>query len=390
MKGMGKNKIALFFPILGGGGVERVGFYTAMELVRRGYSVEIIVARAASEFAHEAFLGVSVVDLGIPPGRGRLFLYPWLLFLSAWRLARHLWEHPPDVLWSSTTEASLVAILALLFARVRSRLIVSEHGTLSVRTKGSPLRTFLPLLVRLLYPRADRIHAVSEGVADDLARVTGLQRRKIQVIYNPVVTPNLFTKAEEPLDHPWFQPGEPPVVLGVGRLTAEKDFPTLIRAFALVRKERPARLMILGEGEDRPKLEALVRKLGLEEDVAMPGFVENPYKYMKRAGVFVLSSKWEGLPTVLIEAMALGTPVVSTHCPSGPREILEDGKWGVLVPVGDTMALAQAIVGTLHQPNPARLKGAMERAKMFTVDRIVTEYLRLLFPEDIARSEVGR
>jgi glycosyltransferase involved in cell wall biosynthesis len=197
---------------------------------------------------------------------------------------------------------------------------------------------------------------------------------KIKVIYNPVITPELFAKAEEPLDHPWFRPGEPPVVLGVGRLTQAKDFPTLIRAFALVRKERPARLMILGEGEERPKLEALVRELGLEEDVALPGFVGNPYKYIARAGVFVLSSAWEGLPTTLVEALALGTPVVSTNCKSGPEEILEEGRWGRLVPVGNIEELAKAIGESLSMPRLLN-GGALDR---FRVDIVVDRYLEVM------------
>ncbi|MGB2886052.1 MAG: glycosyltransferase, partial [Dehalococcoidia bacterium] len=178
----------------------------------------------------------------------------------------------------------------------------------------------------------------------------GLPRKKIEVIYNPVITPELLEKAREPVDHPWFQPGEPPVVLGVGRLTEQKDFPTLLRAFALVRKERAARLVILGEGEDRPELKALVDELGIAEDVDMPGFVDNPYGYMAGAAVFALSSRWEGLPTVLIEAMALGKPVVATDCPSGAREILNDGRYGTLVPVGDAKRLATGISGMLEHP----------------------------------------
>ncbi|NLO89188.1 MAG: glycosyltransferase, partial [Clostridia bacterium] len=185
--------------------------------------------------------------------------------------------------------------------------------------------------------------AVSQGVADDLVKTTGLMRELIKVIYNPIVTPELLEKAKESIGHPWFKPGQPPVILSAGRLTAAKDFPTLIHAFARVRAERLARLMILGEGEERPNLESLVRELGLESDVSMPEFVENPYAYMARAAVFVLSSAWEGFGNVLVEAMAVGTPVVSTDCPSGPAEILEGGKWGKLVPVGDVEKLAKAL-----------------------------------------------
>jgi glycosyltransferase involved in cell wall biosynthesis len=220
-------------------------------------------------------------------------------------------------------------------------------------------------------------------VANDLAETTGIQRDKIKVVYNPVVSSELFSKSEEPLDHPWFSSGEPPVVLAVGRLTEAKDFPVLIRAFALVRKERPARLIILGEGAERPKLEALVRELGLNEDVIMPGFVDNPYKYMRNATVFVLSSAWEGFGVVLVEAMALGTAIVSTDCPNGPAEILEGGKWGDLVTVGDWRALASAILKRLEQPENERVKMATERAKEFRTESIVTDYFRYLYPNNM-------
>jgi glycosyltransferase involved in cell wall biosynthesis len=244
----------------------------------------------------------------------------------------------------------------------------------------------MPHLIKIFYPWADAIVANSRGVAEDLMKLTGLPRDKIQVIYNPVVTPELFAKAEEPLDHPWFRPGEPPVILGVGRLTQQKDFPTLIRAFALVRKERPARLMILGEGEERPKLEALVRELRLEEDVALPGFVENPYKYMKRAAVFVLSSKWEGLPTVLIEALALGTQVIATNCPSGLEEVLEGGRWGRLVSVGDFAGLAQAILDRLNNARSGNTSGQVEYAiQRFSLEKIVQMYCDILLGKKTSR-----
>jgi glycosyltransferase involved in cell wall biosynthesis len=233
---------------------------------------------------------------------------------------------------------------------------------------------FIPLLVRAFYPKADKIICVSNGVAQELINKYHLPKSKIQVIYNPVVAQDMFKKAEEPLDHPWFQPGQPPIILGVGRLTAQKDFETLIKAFALVRNKTETRLMILGEGPERTKLEQFVKQLGLENDVSMPGFVDNPYKYMKRSSVFVLSSRWEGLPTVLVEALALGLPVVSTDCPSGPAEILENGKWGRLVPVGAPKALADAILAAM---NDERGKG-VERAKEFSLDKIVNQYVALI------------
>jgi len=365
----------MFWPTLAGGGVERIGLRVARALSEKGYSVDIVVANARGELAGGIPPGVSLVNLRIPLGSGRLFL-------CLFPLAQYLRTRRPDVLWSNMTEANVIAILARMAAGSRCWLIVSERNTLSVRIRGQNLRKrVLPFLVGRLYPLADRIHAVSLGVADDLAKTTGLPREQIRVVYNPDVDADLSIKAEEPVDHPWFAPGEPPVVLGVGRLVAQKDFPTLIRAFALVHKERPTRLVILGEGEERSKLEALARELGLEQDIDLPGFVENPYKYMKRAAVFVLSSRWEGFGNVLVEAMALGTPVVSTDCPNGPAEILENGKWGELVPVGETQSLASAVLRTLDRVDVVRVKGAAERADQFRVESIIREYFCALFPE---------
>ena len=231
-------------------------------------------------------------------------------------------EHPVALL--STLHANIIAVWAKFITGFPLRVVLNEQNTLTSVSNGEEdLRWKLyPELAKWFYPWADGITAVSTGVADDLTQATGLSRSQIDVIYNPIVTPDLLKKSNSPLEHPWFRSGEPPVILGVGRLTAQKAFDTLIEAFAQVRKSQRARLLILGEGEERQKLEMLIRQLGLEHDVELPGFVSNPYSYMAHAALFVLSSKWEGLPTVLVEAMALRTPVIATDCPSGPREIL--------------------------------------------------------------------
>lgn len=337
----------------------------ARGFAERGLQVDLVLAKAEGPYLSEVPPSVRVVDLG---ARRVLYALPGLI--------RYLRQERPSAVLSALNHANVVAIWARLLSRVKTRLVVSEHSTLSLATRHarSLKGRLMPLLMKRFYPWADAIVAVSYGVEEDLVARTGIPKEKIRVIYNPVITPDLFAKAEEPLDHPWFEPGEPPVILGVGRLTEEKDFPTLIRAFALVRKERPARLMIFGEGEDRAKLEALVRELGLEQDVALPGFVANPYKYMRRAAVFVLSSRWEGFANVLVEAMALGTPVISTDCPSGPAEILEGGRWGWLVPVGNVGEMANAIKAVLQ----GEKKDGRQRAMQFAVDVIIKEYAKVL------------
>jgi glycosyltransferase involved in cell wall biosynthesis len=222
---------------------------------------------------------------------------------------------------------------------------------------------------------------VSQGVADDLAAVTGIRRERLRVIYNPVVSQRMRDLAREPptlstgCPHPWFAPGAPPVVLALGRLTVLKDYPSLIRAFGLLRRKHEVRLMILGEGQERPRLEGLVAQLGLCDCVALPGFGANPYAYLARAALFVLSSISEALPTALIEAMALGTPVVATDCKCGPKEVLQDGRYGALVPTGDVAALAEAMSATLTAP---RRELPPEAVRPYTMDHAVDEYCRVI------------
>jgi glycosyltransferase involved in cell wall biosynthesis len=268
---------------------------------------------------------------------------------------------------------------------VPTRVLVSERNTLSAMIGGSRRwrDRHLPRLLGHAYRQADGIVAVSDGVADDLARQSGLPRARIATVYNPVITPEIAALAGQPVAHRWFLPGAPPVILGVGSLSARKDFPTLLRAFAKLRKERDCRLVILGQAasskktqEQRAELTALAASLGVADDVDLPGFVANPFAYMARASVFVLSSAFEGLPGALIQAMACGCPVVSTDCPSGPAEILDNGRFGALVPVGDDGAMAAAIAATLERPVAAATLQA--RAAMFSVDRAVDRYLDLM------------
>jgi glycosyltransferase involved in cell wall biosynthesis len=218
--------------------------------------------------------------------------------------------------------------------------------------KPAPQRWLRYWPIRRLYPRVDQIVAVSEGVAEDTAAIARIPRGRISVIRNPVITPELTILAAGPCPHPWLEDGGPPVILGAGRLERQKDFPTLLRAFARLRRERPCRLVILGDGGGREALTALAAALGVSDDLQLPGFQANPFCWMSRASLFVLSSAWEGSPNVLTEAMALGTPVVATDCPSGPREVLAGGRFGPLVPVGDAEALAEAMAQTLDKPLP--------------------------------------
>ena len=229
---------------------------------------------------------------------------------------------------------------------------------------------------RRSYPFADFVVGISRGTTAELEGIPGMERDRIHTIYNPVVSADLDRKARESPHHPWLDDRPCPVILAIGRMRKVKDFSTLLRAFARLLVQRPARLIVLGEGRLRPTLRSLAQELGVAEQVDFPGFKENPYAFLARADLFVLSSRNEALPTVLIEAMACGCPVVSTDCPFGPREILEGGRLGPLVPVGDAEALAEAMDRTLDDPpDPDPLR---ERASFFNVEHAVERYEELL------------
>ena len=292
-------------------------------------------------------------------------------------LIKYLQRECPTALLSAMF-ANVIALWARRLCGVPQRLVITEHNTLSsvVENKADLRWQVYPKLARWFYPWADHIVAVSNDVADDLTRVAKIPQDLIQVIYNPIVTPDLKEKSEEPLEHPWFKDGEPPVVLAVGRLTDQKAFDVLIRAFSLVRKNRPVRLLILGEGEERPVLEPMIWQLGLEQDVSLMGFVQNPYPYMARASLFVLPSRWEGLPTVLVEALYLGMPIIATDCPGGSREILRGGQFGRLVPVDAPLILAEAIEGSMSD---RRSRPPKESWELFNLDFVVDRYVDVLF-----------
>jgi glycosyltransferase involved in cell wall biosynthesis len=399
------RRIALFVPNLAGGGVETCMLRTAAALLSRDFRVDLVLCEREGplvekipartrviELAPAAALVARARALAADPGGVRELLRPILL---AWQpphrlpylpqLIRYLRSARPDAVLSALPTLNLLTVWARHAAHVETRIVLSERDTLSTAIGGARKwrRRYLPPLLKRAYLMADAIIAVSNGVADDLAATTGIPRARITTVYNPVVDPDLIAKGRQPLDHPWFARGQPPVILGVGRLHPQKDFATLMRAFARLRAGRPARLVILGaEGSGDSahiaELRALPARLGIADDVDLPGFAPNPLAYMSRAATFVLSSVHEGLGIVLIEALACGTPVVSTDCPSGPREILDHGRFGPLVPVGDDAAMAAAIQTALDDPVPAeRLRS---RAEMFTVERAVNHYLELMFP----------
>jgi len=365
---MPKNLKTITFLLasLRGGGAERVILTIAKGLSDKGYKVDIVLVKAEGEYLEQVHQNIHLVDL---KSNRAIFCIP--------KLIKYFRQENPAVVFSSLPHVSLATLIAHTLAISKSHVFLIEHNTLSLSVKNSNTAKgkMLPLFMKLFYPISSGIIAVSEGVASDLVSILKISRERIQVIYNPVVTNSILELSMEPSKHPWLGNNQPPVVLGVGRLTYAKNFQLLIRSFAKVRDTLAARLIILGDGPDRPELEHLVETLNLSENVSMPGFVENPYAYYRNASVFVLSSRWEGLPTVLIEALACGTHVISTDCPSGPREILEHGRWGTLVQCPNESKLAHAISDVLVTSMPPVGQDFLNR---FSLEQSVSKYQSII------------
>jgi glycosyltransferase involved in cell wall biosynthesis len=359
-------RLALFLPTLDDGGAERVMLQLAASFSARGHDVDLVLAIPGGP-----------LDAQVPQGPRVVSLDAARTVLALPALVRYLRRERPIALLSTLEHANVLAVGAGAFARTGVPIVLREANVLLPRAELDRQARLLRSLMRRAYRAADRIVAVSGSVATSLTEELGLDSRHIRTIYNPIVTAALFEKATAALDDPWFTPGAPPVVLGVGRLAPQKDFPTLIRAFAQLRAGREARLVILGEGPERRPLEALTRQLGVAADVRLPGHDHNPFRYMSRAAVFALSSIYEGLPGALIQAMACGCRVVGTDCPGGTREVLENGAVGTLVPPRDPAALARGIVSLLDdaRSEPARLRHPVDR---FSEKTAVDAYLDLL------------
>jgi len=306
----------------------------ANEFSNMGHIVEIVLSKAEGPYLSLVNSSVNVVNLG--SDRVLTSLFPLMFYLKKFK---------PDIVLSAIEHANLAAIVSNIMAGNISCVYIGIHTTVSKDLLKDKFfrRKIFSIAMKILYPIAKGIIAVSDGVKKDLEKVLDNNNVKINVIYNPVITPEILELSEEPCHHQWFNQKKIPVILGVGRLSKEKDFQRLIKACHLIMKKYNIYLVILGEGEERKSLEALVGQLGICNFVWLPGFVQNPYPYLRRASVFVLSSQYEGLPTVLIEALAVGTPVVSTDCPNGPREILEGGKFGELVTLENVESLACSI-----------------------------------------------
>lgn len=366
------RRVAMFMANLDAGGAEAVQLHLAGGFLDKGIEVDLVLATPFGPFRCRIPAGVNVVELNCKN-----------VSSSVLPLARYLRRNPPDALYSALNRVNVVALIAKGIARSRVPVVVANHGIASAAVEligGIGVR-IIHLLARWYFPKAHQIVTVSERSADDLAAELHLRREDIKVILNPVVSPEILRRAKEPIDCAWYRESETPLIVAVGRLSAAKDYPTLLRAANIVKNRRSVRLLVLGDGEDRKPLEALAAELGFDPEEVFPGFVENPYAFLSRASVYVLSSISEALPLALIEAMACGAPVVATDCVSGPSEILKGGALAPLVEVKNPDALARAIETTLD--TPPEVEALIKRAMEYTVSAATKAYLRVLDPEPL-------
>jgi glycosyltransferase involved in cell wall biosynthesis len=368
-------KLMIVIHSLKGGGSERVLINVLKGLDRKEFSVTLVLYERVFDFPPPDKVAVEILDM--PAGRN-IFTLGVRFMRKIVRLSRLMKKVGPDMVFSLLSSTNVAVILARLLSKIPCGVTISEHTHPSVNLTNERFGWITKIFMPYVYPKADAIIAVSEGIKQDLIKNFNMPENKIAVIYNPVDLNEIRIRSQEKVDHPWFH-DDIPVIVSVGRLTKQKGYPYLIKAFSLVRRSLACRLMIIGEGEDKDKLIAMVRALGIEREVEFLGFQKNPFQYMAKSSLFVLSSLYEGFGNVIVEAMVLGLPVISTDCPSGPAEIIDDKKNGILVPVQDENALARTILEVLADSALRVHLGseAKRRAEVFALEKITQDYRRI-------------
>lgn len=363
------KKVAVLVAAFTDGGAERVMVNLANGMAERGIEVDLVMRDPSGNYADEIAEAVKVVDL-----------QEQNLSKALLKLIKYLRAERPQILLATQKHVNIIATLATKLSLTKTKVIIRESNTATIaqHNVGSRAERLTWHLAKLIYPFADGCVSCSRGMTEDMHRFyRWLPQRKIRTIYSPIVTPAMMQSAKEEVQHPFFASGAP-VVIALGRITRQKDFPTLIKAFAKVRTRRHVKLLILGSADYGKsvleQLKHLVNELHLEQDVDLAGFKKNPFAWLNKSQVFVLSSLYEGLPGALIQALAIGCNLVSTDCPNGPAEILQNGKLGALVPVGDVEQLADAIEAALEKPLDRRL--GFTHASPFHVDTAVDEFVK--------------
>lgn len=360
------KKIVFILPNFRAAGVERVVITLANEMCRLGYSVSLLIFKNNGDLANDICKEIEVIELHI--NRSSFAIFKLINFFRKNQVC----------FISSYSYLSILSIIANIITFKKSQIFVCEHTTLTQmnKAKSNYKNKIVNFLMRMFYPLADGIIAVSSGVADDLSKAIDIPRKKIKVLYNPLDINFISKMSQNSPSHRWLLNKKQPLILGIGRLDIAKNFTLLINAFSKITDQTDANLLILGEGDLRLELEQEIKKLQLSERCELMGYISNPYCYLKNADIFVLSSNVEGFSLVIVESLACNTPVISTDCPSGPNEILEDGKWGTLVPMNDVEILSVAMLEALRSPNTKNLQ---ERAKEFDVKIVTQRYIDYLF-----------
>lgn len=356
-----KGKISIFLPNLKGGGAEKSMTILANSFFEEGYQVDLILAKKTGPFLDLLKPGINCFDLNSNS-----------VLKTILRLVNYIRDYSPQVLLTAINYVNITAILAKIISRKNFRLVISERNnnfSRKIRLTDGLKPFIVNILVRFLYPFADSIIAVSKELALLVKKNIIFNKNKVIYIYNPIILNTYNLKSKFFISEPY--------IIAIGRLEKQKNFPLLINAYNRLRNHTNSKLLILGEGSKRDELEELIAKLGLSQKIIMPGFEVNIRPYLEKAKMLVLSSNFEGLPTVLIEGLIAGTPIVSTNCPTGPNEILEGGKWGRLVKPNDEDSLYRGMLETLEDMNPPNGKN---RAKEFNVENAVKAYLKVMFP----------
>lgn len=356
-----KKKVLFLIPSLGGGGAERVYTHLLNHIDRERFDLYLIVVKLEGPYVDDLPKDIKVINL-------KKSSVKWSLI----KLIFEINKIKPHVIMSTLLHLNLALLLVKPFLKGKPKVIVREANPPSYSRKSLSKGWLYKWLFKRLYDRADQVVAISGDVAEDTVRFFKVDRKKVHIIHNPLVIDQVKSESNEHVHHPWLLDKKEPVLVSVGRLSEQKDFPTLIQAFAKTLNKKRCKLLILGEGPNYNKLIALCKKLSIEDHVDFLGFKKNPYKYVKQSDLFVLSSKWEGFGMVFIEALAVGTPIVATDCSGGPREILNDGEFGVLTPVGDIEKLSDAMIKSLEKKKDK--EKLVRRAKEFDITSIKRQY----------------
>lgn len=365
------KKVALYMPTAADGGVQRVIINLAKGLLREGDKVDIVLSKSSGNMLEQFHKECNIINLKQTSGKGDL-----LPILSLFKIIKYLKKNKPDVLIGCPGFSTIVCILATMLSFSNNKVIAMVDNKVSLLKGGRWYHKFTLLMMKVFYRFADYVVVAHKSAEVDIIKNLKLNRDKVKMIYHPLIEENIYNNLISLPNHPWMN-NEEKIILGIGRLVKEKDFANLINAYKIVSEKVPSKLIIIGEGPERDKLQGLIDELKLGDSVSLPGYVSNPYQYISYSDLLVVSSRAEAFGNVIVEALAMGTPIVSTDCSSGgPAEILNNGEYGILCPCLDKDKLATSIIKSLNTKHDK--EKIINRSKVFTVNRSVRLYKELI------------